>query len=399
VFSGLFHRMILGELLKVFLLSVTALTGLLLLAGIFQEASKNGLSPAQILAIIPLLIPSMLPYTLPATTLFATCVVYGRLAHDNEILAIKAAGINVLRVVWPGVLLGMVVSFATVYLYYRPIPRTHFLLRVKFLKDVEEFLYGMLKREGQIVHPKLNLEIYVKQIQGRRLMDAQFMRRSPDGKKGYDMIARAREAILTVNLAQHQINIDMYDCHIISDKDDAGFFRHKIWPVELPVEFSNPGKTRSNDMTWQEMIRERVKLGEEREKIKLDIAAHLAPLAIGTAPTNFKKHVEDQTNARNRKAQEIRDIDVEMHMRPALAMGCVCFVLIGCPVGIWFSRSDYLSAFITCFLPIVMIYYPLMLCGINMGRTGRVDPGLCIWAADALLAVAALPLFRRLLKN
>ena len=45
------------------------------------------------LTVIPLLIPNTLPYTLPTTTLFATCVIYGRLAHDNEILAVKAAGI------------------------------------------------------------------------------------------------------------------------------------------------------------------------------------------------------------------------------------------------------------------------------------------------------------------
>src|ERR1700687_1493858 len=120
--------MILGELLKVFLLSVTALTGLLLLAGIFQEASKNGLSPTQILAIIPLLIPSTLPYTLPATTLFATCVVYGRLSHDNEILAIKAAGVNIMRVVSPGLLLGLAMSGTTAGLYYDLIPRTHHML-------------------------------------------------------------------------------------------------------------------------------------------------------------------------------------------------------------------------------------------------------------------------------
>jgi lipopolysaccharide export system permease protein len=390
--------MILAELLKVFLLSVTALTGLLLLAGIFQEASKNGLSPAQILMIIPLLIPSMLPYTLPATTLFATCVVYGRLAHDNEILAIKAAGINILRVVWPGVFLGILISGATAYLYYRPIPRTHFLLRAKFLKDVEEFLYSMLKREGSIVHPKLNLEIYVKQIQGRRLLHAQFMRKGPDGK-GYDMVAVAREATLSVNLAQRQILIHMYDCNMSSATQETGFFKDRIWAVDLPPDFSDPVKTRPNDMTWQEMNRTREKLVSQRDDISREIDAHRAVLAIGTAPTNFEKHVKDLSNRRRQKDQEIRDIDAEMHMRPALALGCLCFVLIGCPVGIWFSRSDYLSAFITCFLPIVLVYYPLMLCGINMGRSGRIDPALSIWAADALLAVASLPLFRRLLKN
>src|SRR5262244_3673924 len=100
--------MILWELAKVFLMSLLTITGILLLAGIIAEASQQGLGPGQILAAIPLLVPSTLPYTIPATTLFATCVVYGRLAADNEILALRAAGVHLLRVVGPGILLGLV---------------------------------------------------------------------------------------------------------------------------------------------------------------------------------------------------------------------------------------------------------------------------------------------------
>ena len=102
VFGSILHRMILWELTKVFVMSLVGITGILLMAGIIAEASQQGLGPAQILAAIPLLIPSTLPYTIPATTLFATCVVYGRLAADNEILAIKAAGVNLFKVVKPG---------------------------------------------------------------------------------------------------------------------------------------------------------------------------------------------------------------------------------------------------------------------------------------------------------
>src|SRR5438046_10745109 len=102
--------MILWELAKVFVLSLVGITGILLMGGIIAEASQQGLGPAQILAAIPLLIPSTLPYTIPATTLFATCVVYGRLAADNEILAIKSAGVNIIQVVKPGIILGLVMS-------------------------------------------------------------------------------------------------------------------------------------------------------------------------------------------------------------------------------------------------------------------------------------------------
>src|SRR3954454_10150054 len=121
--------MILWELCKVFVMALVAITGILLMAGLIAEATQQGLPPSQILTAIPLLIPSTLPYTIPATTLFATCVVYGRLSADNEILAIKAAGVNLIHVVKGGVVLGVVMSAATMYLYVDLIPYTHFLLR------------------------------------------------------------------------------------------------------------------------------------------------------------------------------------------------------------------------------------------------------------------------------
>src|SRR5437588_7283236 len=120
--------MILWELVKVFVMSLIGITGILLMAGIVAEASQQGLSPTQILRAIPLLIPSTLPYTIPATTLFATCVVYGRMAADNEILAIKAAGVNLTRVVSPGIILGLSMSGVTLGLYYHIIPHSHHLL-------------------------------------------------------------------------------------------------------------------------------------------------------------------------------------------------------------------------------------------------------------------------------
>src|SRR6516162_9198894 len=136
--------MILWELCKVFVMALVAITGILLMAGLIAEATQQGLSPGQVLAAIPLLIPSTLPYTIPATTLLATCVVYGRLSADNEILAIKAAGINLIKVVRPGLVLGVAMSVATSALYYDIIPSTHRLLRALIYEDAEELIYSML---------------------------------------------------------------------------------------------------------------------------------------------------------------------------------------------------------------------------------------------------------------
>ena len=97
--------------------------------------------------------------------------------------------------------------------------------------------------------------------------------------------------------------------------------------------------------------------------------------------------------------QQILWLDVELLMRPALSVGCFCFILVGCPVGIWFSRSDYLSAFIVCFLPIVLIYYPLMLCGTGLAKEGHMDPASWSGAPNLLMGLIGGLLFWRLLRN
>src|SRR5439155_3369798 len=124
LFNSTLNRMILAELVKVFLLSLGSLTGLFLLAGLIQQAVQMGLSPLQVLHVLPLFVPSTLPYTIPATTLFASCVVYGRLAHDNEVVAIKGAGVHLFTIMQPALVLGIVTTSVTGGLYYAIIPET-----------------------------------------------------------------------------------------------------------------------------------------------------------------------------------------------------------------------------------------------------------------------------------
>ena len=108
------------------------------------------------------------------------------------------------------------------------------------------------------------------------------------------------------------------------------------------------------------------------------------------------RSLNDQVNLTQ---QQIVALDVELQMRPALSFGCLFFILVGCPVGIWFSRSDFLSAFITCFLPIVFVYYPLMLCGTGMAKEGKFNMIPLVWGADAVVGVTGLILSWRLLRN
>ena len=54
------QRYILGELLRVLLLVITATTVLLVFLGVFQKISESGIGPLQVLQILPYIVPSML---------------------------------------------------------------------------------------------------------------------------------------------------------------------------------------------------------------------------------------------------------------------------------------------------------------------------------------------------
>ena len=223
------NRMIFWELVRVFLLSLGTLTALFLIVGLVQQASQAGLSAAQILRAIPLFVPSTLPLTIPATTLFASCVVYGRLAHDNEVVALKAAGVHLFGIVKPAVLLGVLTTGTTAALYHTTIPVTQQMLFEQILADPEEVMYNMLRRDRCLRHPNMPYVLYVKDVQGKRLIDVVVKERVKDTDQrtgaevttGYGIVARAREAELHVDVAAGVMSINS-DRFVIYGKKASG---------------------------------------------------------------------------------------------------------------------------------------------------------------------------------
>lgn len=395
MFTTILFRMIMWELCKVFVISLLGITGILLMAGIIAEASQQGLGPAQIMAAIPLLVPSTLPYTIPATTLFAACVVYGRLSADNEVLAIKACGVNILHVVKPGLVLGLVMSGATLGLYYHVIPYTHHMLREMAVRDAEGFLYSLLARNGMISYPQMPYSMFVKGVQGKKLLNPVIKRRNNKGE--IDFVAQAREAELRVDMTNKLLLIRMRHCLMIREDGTSSYLEDK--KLDVPLEKIENINRRARDMTWVELVGKRQELAEEMEEVAEEIAAKSAELLLGSHSADLPKHVRNLEEKHKNLIHQDRLVYVEMLMRPALSLGCLCFILVGCPIGIMFSRGDYLGAFITCFLPIVIVYYPLLLAGTNMAKEGRFNEIVLAFAADIVVILGGLVLFRWLMKN
>ncbi|OWK36274.1 LptF/LptG family permease [Fimbriiglobus ruber] len=404
------NRMIFWELLKVFLLSLIGLTGLFLIGGLYQQATQMGLSPAQVLAIIPLLIPFTLPFTIPATTLFASCVVYGRISNDNEAVAMKAAGVDLFTVLRPALLLGVTTTGVTLALSYSLIPRTQQMVQAEALKEPEETMYNLLKRERTLRNPSFPWVVYVRDVQGKRLIDVVVKKKvqivGPGGTmfNTYDFVARAREARLFVDLDAGEVSIDPDRWMVwgptstIDSKDTSPI------KVPLPEIFTSAknDKGRPGLLDWDELLPRAQELEQKRLKILAKGAEMKAQAETEPDPAVklLMKQQEPMYAAQARDMErQVRNTMYEFQYRPALAVGCLCFAVIGCPVGIWANRSDYLSTFVICFLPAIIVYYPLLLSGGGLAKDGKVPMFVGVWGADAFFGIAALLLTFRLIKR
>jgi lipopolysaccharide export system permease protein len=402
------NRMLFGELARVFVMTLTGLTALFLVGLVVQQANQLGLSLRQTLAAIPYLIPSTLPFTIPATTLFAASVAYGRLAHDNEAVALKAAGVNLYRVLTPAVLLGILTTAATFALCHTVIPNTHVSLHRQVMSDPEEVIYNLLKRDRSFRSPSMPYVIHVRDVRGRRLQDVVLKRRAKTlpGQNihaaGYDYVARAREAELSVDLERNVLTVRLFGWGAVGTKSNESISTEDSPDVEiaLPAAYSpKQAKFRISSLTWDELPGRADERRALAEKLERDWAAKLETYRARGDATNaaleqpvYELLIRDARN-------HARACEVEIHYRPALAVGCLCFALLGGPVGLRANRSDYLSVFLVCFLPAVLTYYPLLLAGTNLAKDGKVPVAVGVWAANAIGLLAAAGLTKLLVRR
>lgn len=405
------NRMIFWELVRVFLLSLGTLTGLFLIVLVVQQASVLGLSLGQIIRVAPLLIPSMLPLTIPATTLFASCVVYGRLSHDNEVVALKAAGVKLYGIVRPALVLGVLTTITSAALYHTTIPVTQQRFYEEVLADPEEVLYNMLRRDRCLRHANMPYVLYVNDVQGKRLIDVVIKRRvkvkdpqtGAEVSIGFDYIARMNEARMRVDPATGQILIESNRVAVYEQSTSLTLYNPPPYSWELPDSVSGKeARLKISALTWDQLPARAATVQEELDEVLANRAAQEAEIARIADPSlriyaqDQLKHYQYQIEA---KTRQIRNLRAEIHARPALAVSCLVFALVGCPVGIWANRADYLSTFLICFIPTLLVYYPLYLAGSDMGKNGRIPLAVGCWLADAVMGGLAILLTWRLLRR
>jgi len=154
------HKYIFRELFRVFVLATTALTLILSLGSIIQPIQKYGVGPEQIFNILGYLLPVILTFVLPMAALFASALIYGRFASDNELSACRASGISTMTLVYPGLLLAIMVSITTLILSFHVVPTFVHRAEKSIKANAKQILFRNVQRKGYWEIPGKKFKIY-----------------------------------------------------------------------------------------------------------------------------------------------------------------------------------------------------------------------------------------------
>ncbi len=287
-------------------------------------------------------LPSTLIFTIPMAVLIGILVGLNRLAADNEIVALRAAGAGLPLFLRPllaftGVALGLALL-------------TTLVLAPAGARRLQELENGLRGSQASFeVQPRVflesipNLVVYVDDIvHGGRGWRHVFVADMKNPAAPRITMARAG-SVLNNSPNSVQLHLDQgityEDSPTRPDTLLVSSFDQTDLPLELPV----------------------------------------ARPSLPSLPAAGLRQLWQRMHS----PSEALPARIEFHRRLALAFACLALALTGIPIGLTVRRGGKANGFVLT-LGLVLIYYIVFVTGIALARQGRVPAGLGVWAADLL---------------
>jgi lipopolysaccharide export system permease protein len=388
-------RYIISEILKIFVVALLVLTMMILLIGVARKLLSEGLGPVAVVQLLPFLIPVSLQFSFPATSLFSVCCVYGRMSADGEIATIKVSGISPLRILQPALIFAALLSPIAVYLSDLSVSWGRTGVNRVVLLSIEDVVYRVLRAQHSYTSDH-GFSIHVREVEGRTLIHPTVTVHN-SGKKG-PMKLSARQGRLTLDPERQTLLLQVVDSQVEGGNGIQG-----IVPGEMEFKIPLSGALRVKDVSERSPSELPLRLiGAERIQQHTRAHAAVGQMAAHTGFAVLTSRPEEIAGKSGRfMAGQVRHnnkrlirLQTEPWRRWAEGFSCFFFVLVGAPLAIIAKTSDYWTTFGMCFLPTLVLYFPLFLLGLEQAKDGNVPP-YGVWMANVVLVAIGVVLIAR----
>jgi len=386
-------RYVLFELIGVFAVTLSGITTFLILAGVASEGLREGLGIGPIMRMIPYVIPVALQMSVPATILMAASSVFGRMSADNEIVAIKSMGISPLAVLLPAFGLAFVVSLVAVWINDVAVSWGRTGMYRVVVESVEEVAYRMLRT--QRAYQTRAFSINVKDVVGRKLVQPVIQFRSG----GETMRIHASTAELQSDPQHNTLRVILENLNIEKGDLSMGSDRHEL---TIPLLDATRKGDSSDSPSGIPLRRIGAESRAQRELTQSTEQQGTTAAAFQMMTGDFSNLADPSLWRRRRDAiagqrARMHRLKLEPWRRWASGFSCFCFVLIGAPLAIQMKTANFFTTFAACFLPILLVYYPLLAFGIGRCKDGVVPP-YTVWLGNFVLCLAGAWMIRRVIR-
>jgi lipopolysaccharide export system permease protein len=260
-----------------------------------------------------------------------------------------------------------------------------------FLASIEEVTYGQLRMRHTYNLGKAN--ITVRDVEGHRLIWPTLIVQASGDQPAWTISAEEAEL------------------HLLPEEGKLVVRFHNL-DLDGPVRWINP-ETQEYVMSLEELTGSGAKsrspsnyalaeikpaIREQEELLARIDQSSVAVSAFGMLTGDFDSLSEAswKSQEREKESAEVRlhRLQTEPWRRWANGFSCLCFVLVGVPVSVWLRFSEFIASFFVCFMPILLVYYPLLAVSVDQAKDGVLPPQT-VWMGNILLSLAGVWLLRR----
>jgi lipopolysaccharide export system permease protein len=344
----------LREFISPMFMALGVLTFVLLLGNTIKIADmviNKGVDLYNVAKLFLFMIPYLLTYTLPIAILAATLLALGRISNDNEIIAIRANGINLFSLILPLLIVGIILSLVMVVFNDRVIPYARVASK-KTLMDVGIKSPTAALEPGVFINAFQKYIIFIYSIDQNKMNNVRIYEPLGENKPARTIIAKRGEFIAIPE--KGMVKLKLIDG--TSDEPDpsnpTNFYKLNFKTYFMSLNLSKAQgnkelKKKTKDMTIEELSAEVKRLKKE-----------------GIDPTVLL---------------------VEINKKVALAFSCFVFILLGSSLAMVTRRREKSINFGMAFI-VAGAYYLLLLGSEALSFQGHIPPQIALWIPNIIFA-------------
>lgn len=310
---NLIDRYVARSVLVAALYGVFVLSVVLVLGNIFKELLdlliNRDVPLRYVLLFMLYVLPFSLTFTVPWGFLTSVLLVFGRMSADNEMIALRACGVSLLRVCLPVLAVGALLSLFTFWINTNVAPRAEQAMRDS-IATMARSNPAALFVPDEVVSQFRGKKIFVGAKEGDRLSNLTIIEQTDGGTP--QRITFAREGRITADEKNGALLLELRDARFEQRKQGA-----------------------ENDFA---MIQHGVSIGEATVNIPLedlvDEGLRSRPLRSYTLP-----ELRDYLPTISELPQRVAVL-TEMSKRLSMSVACIAFALVAMPFGITAQRKE-----------------------------------------------------------